>query len=565
MDPLSALCPECQQRLRVRERAFLNRPIDCPACGAPIRIDVASDGTIAVTRVTPQPAEPIAPSDKAPSEPHEPAPSPRDTAFQLRGALIQGTLNGTASPRLIAWTAAIAVGAIALGWVWWSRPPRPAQPAMGAQPAVDVPPPGSAPSPETAGADRSLPPGSSTPAIPAKPRRLEPAELLAARMTNLGRELVAFHDVHNVFPFSQPESLPPSQRLSWIASLSAATARPGPRIDLAWNALENEPFVRRRRDELLNPFETSLVGDDGFPSTHFAGSAGVGLNARKLRVDEPGAGAFGEDRQTRRDDFRDGLGNTILIVGAADHHGSWAANDRATLREFTREPYVNGPDGIGTGQPDSMLVLMADGSVRTISSRVEGAVVRQLVTLWDDAPSASPDAVVAANVPDGAGESPASPPVPREPATPTDDPPTKADATDNKPDQPVGPSPDPEEPSALPPAPAVVIQTKLSIENALRRTVLKYEVKQPVERAVLLRELADLAGITITWDEAALGERGASLKEAVTLTAGPVSLDALIDRLLSPAGLRLDPRDGAAWIIPAPGRPAKPPVGSRLP
>lgn len=226
---------------------------------------------------------------------------------------------------------------------------------------------------------------------------------------------------------------------------------------------------------------------------------------------------------------------------------------------------MNGPDGIGTGQPDSMLVLMADGSVRTISSRAEGAVVRQLVTIWDAAPSPSADTVVAAASPDGKAKSPPPAPVPDEQVPPSDAPATKDDLPVDKPDTPVGPGPDSDDPAEAPPAPAVVIQTKLSIENALQRTVLKYEVKQPVERALLLRELADLAGITITWDDAALGDRGALLKEPVVLSSGPISLHALIDRLLTPAGLRLEPRDGAAWIIPAPTRPANSKTGPRTP
>jgi hypothetical protein len=77
----------------------------------------------------------------------------------------------------------------------------------------------------------------------------------------------------------------------------------------------------------------------------------------------------------------------MLIAGVEKDLGSWAAAGSSTLRGFTAEPYVNGPDGFGTGQADGMAVLMADGSVRFLSAATDPAVIRQLATKGDAPPA----------------------------------------------------------------------------------------------------------------------------------------------------------------------------------
>ena len=45
---------------------------------------------------------------------------------------------------------------------------------------------------------------------------------------------------------------------------------------------------------------------------------------------------------------------------------------------------IGGPDGFGSGQKDSMSILMADGSVRTISANTHLKVLERLATIHDD-------------------------------------------------------------------------------------------------------------------------------------------------------------------------------------
>ena len=90
---------------------------------------------------------------------------------------------------------------------------------------------------------------------------------------------------------------------------------------------------------------------------------------------------FGYGRQTRQQDLVRGGANTIAVLGVQDQCGPWAQGGRATVRPLTRQPYVNGPDGFGSGQADGMVAGMADGSVRFLSKNIDPHVMEQLATV----------------------------------------------------------------------------------------------------------------------------------------------------------------------------------------
>ena len=91
---------------------------------------------------------------------------------------------------------------------------------------------------------------------------------------------------------------------------------------------------------------------------------------------------FGYDRKTRFRDITDGTSNTIMITETNDVDIPWAAGVR-TLKSLTQEPYVNGPDGIGSPTPGGCNVLMADGSVRFISEDIDPEMMRRLAAMAD--------------------------------------------------------------------------------------------------------------------------------------------------------------------------------------
>src|SRR5262249_1938136 len=180
--------------------------------------------------------------------------------------------------------------------------------------------------------------------------------------------------------------VPADHRLGRVAVLPAPPddhSAPPPIRDRPWNDRRNDPFVRRRLAVFQNPEIARLTGADGYPASHFAGVAGVGADAAKLHPRDARAGIFNNQRPTRVEDIRDGASNTLLVMGVREHLGSWADGGTATVRGIAREPYVNGPDGFGTGNPDSMLVLMADGSVRTIGAQTDPRVIRRMAAKAD--------------------------------------------------------------------------------------------------------------------------------------------------------------------------------------
>ncbi len=159
-----------------------------------------------------------------------------------------------------------------------------------------------------------------------------------------------------------------------------------PQWDQPWNDPLNDRFVRQQLAPYLNSAIPQRVGADRYPATHFVGIAGVGADAPALPAGHPRAGIFGVDRITRPEDITDGAANTMMVAGVREQLGSWAAAGRSTMRPFTQEPYINGPDGFGTGEANGMSVLMADGSVRFVSQKTSPTIVRRMAALADGFP-----------------------------------------------------------------------------------------------------------------------------------------------------------------------------------
>ncbi len=125
----------------------------------------------------------------------------------------------------------------------------------------------------------------------------------------------------------------------------------------------------------------TTTSESGFPVTHYVGVSRLGADAGQLDASDRRAGVFGFQRRVGQSTIGDGAANTIAIFGVAGRLGSWAAGGDATVRPLTKAPYVNGPDGFGSGQPDGMLAGMADGSVRFLSKDIDPRVIEQLATI----------------------------------------------------------------------------------------------------------------------------------------------------------------------------------------
>ncbi len=331
-------CPYCSTKLRLQDRALRGRTVDCPDCTRPVLIQETSAGLQGVVVNAPASAAPKPPV--AATVP--PALTSPFTPHQLQRAI---------------WGAAAVAFTAILTYLLWPD----------AKHQHPVP----APAPAAVTPERVAPAPENSPPKPEVPLAAQHLELIAG-------QLQQYTNQHSTYPGTSTDGL------SWLGELQRLDpAAPPYQPHRAWDDPINDPFVRRRLNTLQNPLIPQLVGEDGYPATHFAGVAGVGDDAHKLPASHPRAGIFGTNRVTTPEDVKDGLANTLMVVGVQQQLGSWAAPGTASLRPFSQEPYINGPDGMGTGQPDGMYALMADGSVRFLSTQTDPVILRRLAAMAD--------------------------------------------------------------------------------------------------------------------------------------------------------------------------------------
>lgn len=315
--------------------------------------------------------------------------------------------------------------------------------------------------------------------------------------------------------------LPPETRLSWIASLLPYLGHRDWHEDLqfgySWNSPQNRSITRQPLETVTNPALGPSTTEAGFPVTHYVGLAGVGNDAGTLKPDDPRAGVFGYNRSTRPQDIADGASNTIATVGVTGQLGAWSAGGKATVRAFTQRPYVNGPDGFGSGQPNGMLVGMADGSARFVSKDVDPTVLEQLATI-----GGREAATVAALGP--------KPEAPAQPSTPIQPKPPAAEAPPAAPEA---------EPPAKP-APKAVVQgpepVEIDVEARLAVSMPGFSVPG-ISLRDALKLVSQLSGVPITIDLDALPPLGVTLEDQITVQLSQTTLKAVLETIVTSRGL----------------------------
>lgn len=330
-------------------------------------------------------------------------------------------------------------------------------------------------------------------------------------------------------------ALPPETRLSWIATLLPHLGHEDwhKRLEFgySWNGEKNSPVTRQVLPAVVNP-ALGPHQQDGYPVTHYVGVAGVGADAATLKADDPRAGVFGHGRTMRAEDIPAGASNTIAVLGVTGKAGAWAAGGSATVRPLTKAPYVNGPDGFGSGQPDGMLAGMADGSVRFISKDVDPRVLEQLATVHG-----RKDVNVAAldRKPPTAEPSPQTPAPPDQPPTPKNEP------APAKPQQPV---------PAREPLPTVDVAQRLThriAEIEMRDTPL----------VQFVRLVGDLSGLAITLDADALVRLGIAPSDPVTVQLAHATTREILEKGVAKCGLAVVVVDNGVVVTMPPSETLK--------
>ncbi|MFN0017691.1 MAG: DUF1559 domain-containing protein [Pirellulaceae bacterium] len=139
--------------------------------------------------------------------------------------------------------------------------------------------------------------------------------------------------------------------------------------------------------EFLNPADDRLRWKgypfENFALTHFVGMSGIEdarneVAARYERSD-PRAGVFGYDAIAAPAEITDGTSNTIMVLGGGELASPWIMGGGATIRG-AREPNFDKITGFWSKGTAGVTVVMADGSVRVVSSKIDPKVFRALCT-----------------------------------------------------------------------------------------------------------------------------------------------------------------------------------------
>jgi hypothetical protein len=203
-------------------------------------------------------------------------------------------------------------------------------------------------------------------------------------MKQIGLAMHNYHDTFSTFPEGTVPSddLEVDQRLSWMYKIL-------PYLDQAslynlMNGLEKEGYASPNLETYVqmsipayqNPAYGAAPG-----VTHYVGIGGKTEEGPTANLPSDVAGIFGYNRGTKIQDIIDGTSNTMMVAEAQGYNGAWAQGGSATIRSFTQQPYINGPDGIGGPYRGGCHILMADGAVRFVSENIDPGVVEALSTI----------------------------------------------------------------------------------------------------------------------------------------------------------------------------------------
>lgn len=496
MSTTSFHCPECSKALRAKNRSLVGRTIKCPACGVKILIELNEEGSI-LPRIKGKLAS-------TPSEPDSPETTP---ASEFQFPQLPGQRE--ARKRMVIIGGISALVFISLLLIVF----------LGGERETET---GVAVADNDAGHSESV--------SAEEAALVEKTVSVRLRETQFQQQASAikiFLDARGVFPAPWNDSeLSPEQSLSWIASLEAQgdPDRLPPAWDRPWNDPLNDHFVRRSLPRFLNPAIPQKASPDRYPATHFVGIAGVGRDAAGLPQSDPRAGMFGWKRSVSVADVADGLSNTWMISGVQANFGAWAGGGEATVRGVGDGELIGGPEGFGIGDNHSMPILMADGSVRELSSQTDREVVRALATLHNHTPLLADD---------------------------RHNDQTSA-LTEHVPPL-VAPKPEPPSIEELLSQLQAELKTEpepVDVEKQLAQKLVLFEQPQELPLSTILREFEEIAGVQIVIEKEHLGEYFSRLDRRLRLSLSEPTLKTVLEKLLEQGGLWYRVDDGKIIVTP---------------
>jgi hypothetical protein len=205
-------------------------------------------------------------------------------------------------------------------------------------------------------------------------------------MKLLGLALHNYHETYGHFPRGTIDNpkLKPDQRVGWVFPILPYLEQDA--VYQAFQPVEKEAWDSQSlagAREIQIPYvqNPTMKRTDAAPSSmDYVGISGIGPDSANLPNYDAKAGIFGNNRMTKIVDIEDGTSNTLMIGEASVPNKSWLAGGNEAIRGFSRKPYLNGPDRIGSPQQKVVQFLMADGSVHSIAVDVDDTVLEALAT-----------------------------------------------------------------------------------------------------------------------------------------------------------------------------------------
>jgi hypothetical protein len=162
------------------------------------------------------------------------------------------------------------------------------------------------------------------------------------------------------------------------------------KFDETWQRDPNRSLAYTIIPEFLNPADPRQRAEDfrylNLGLTHFVGMSGVedarNVVAASLPRSDPRAGVFGYDEIASPSQITDGTSQTVMLVGAGENLLPWVQGGGATIRGV-RDKCFDRLTGFGTRglREPGALVMMADGSARVVSAKIDPGVFRALCTI----------------------------------------------------------------------------------------------------------------------------------------------------------------------------------------
>jgi prepilin-type processing-associated H-X9-DG protein len=220
-------------------------------------------------------------------------------------------------------------------------------------------------------------------------------------LKQIGLALENYRDTFDSYPSAaiENDALPCGKRLSWLVNTIPFMDQIGLVVDRAqsWDAEGNlvpKMSYLDSNDHLVeNPLgeiklfrcpSNPAVADPGRPGlTHYVGISGVGKDSADLALGYPGVGFFGCDRSLKREDIKDGTGNTMAVIETNWRNGAWTASGFPTVRglDSSGRSYLGRGGPFGSGHRHVTNMAFADGSVRALTDSIRPEVLEALATI----------------------------------------------------------------------------------------------------------------------------------------------------------------------------------------